>query len=44
MTKIVAAINKDYSALANAIPCCLQDDRNNQQSVVDCRECNPFSL
>jgi len=44
MMKIVAAINKDYSALANAIPCYLQDDHNNQQSVVDCRECNLFSL
>jgi len=44
MTKIVSAINKDYPALANAVPCYLQDDHNNQQSVVDCRECNPFSL
>ena len=42
MRKVIDDINTDYPTLGTALPCCLQDDHNNQLSAFNCQECYPF--
>ena len=43
MKKIVDSINAEHPSLGTALPCYMSDDHQNQQGMLECRECNPFT-
>ena len=43
MKKVMELIDGAYPTLANALPCYLGDDHQNQLAALNCRECYPFT-
>jgi len=44
MKKVMELIDGAYPTLANALPCYLAYDHQNQLAALDCRECHPFTI
>ena len=44
MKKMMELVDGAYPTLANALPCYLAYDHQNQLAALDCRECHPFTI